>query len=91
MLISSSSQFLLSFSQMNKLLREVPTMESWISDSSSSFVQVTLDQDFVDAQLNRLTSYIEGWLQEPTMFSNEISALLLFFVHFLFRTFFKLR
>ena len=28
------------FIQMNKLLREVPTMESWLTDGSSKFVQV---------------------------------------------------
>ena len=47
-------------------------MESWVCNSSSSFVQVTLDKDFILAQLTRLNGYIDGWLNEPLIFSKEI-------------------
>jgi hypothetical protein len=57
---------------MNKLLREVPTMESWVSESSASFVQVTLDKDFIQAQLTKLNGHIGSWLQEPLKYSNGI-------------------
>ncbi len=58
---------------MNKLLREVPTMESWVSESAtSSFVQVTLDQDFIDSKIRMLNAYIQQWLLEPLEFSNQI-------------------
>ena len=30
--------------EMNKLLREVPTIQSWITGSSNQFVQVTLNK-----------------------------------------------
>ena len=57
---------------MNKLLREVPTMESWVCNSSSSFVQVTLDNDFILAQLTRLNGFIDRWLNEPIIYSKKI-------------------
>ena len=60
---------------MNKLLREVPTMESVITDSNNvnSFVQVTLDQDFIAKQKKILSAYIEKWLEEPKTFARSIS------------------
>ena len=57
---------------MNKLLREVPTMESWACNSSSNFVPVTLDEDFIFAQLRRLKEFIDGWLREPFLYSKDI-------------------
>ena len=57
---------------MNKLLREVPTMESWVCSSSSTFVQVTLDKDFILGQLTRLSELINGWLNEPLIYSKNI-------------------
>ena len=50
---------------MNKLLREVPTMESWISGGSSEFVQVSLHQDFIKAALDDLKVSVDNWLKEP--------------------------
>ena len=57
---------------MNKLLREVPTMESWACNSSSNYVPVTLDEDFILAQLRRLNKFIDGWLREPSLYSKDI-------------------
>ena len=47
-------------------------MESWVCNSSSSFVQVTLDNDFILAQLTRLNGFIDGWLNEPLIYSKKI-------------------
>jgi dynein heavy chain len=33
--------------EMNKLLREVPTIQSWLTGSSNNFVPVTLNKDFI--------------------------------------------
>lgn len=57
---------------MNKLLREVPTIESWISDSSSEFVQVSLHKDFITSALEKLKVSINKWLVEPQEFCNDI-------------------
>ena len=51
--------------KMNKLLREVPTMESWISGGSSEFVQVSLHQDFINTALDDLKVSVDNWLKEP--------------------------
>lgn len=58
---------------MNKLLREVPSMESWIEGANTTFVPVTLDTHFVRRHLDQLKEFIEKWLQEPMDFANEIS------------------
>ena len=58
---------------MNKLLREVPSMESWIAGSNNSFVPVTLGKDFIADHLSLLRSYIEQWLEEPRTFADAIS------------------
>ena len=50
---------------MNKLLREVPSMESWISGGTSEFVQVSLHQDFIQTALDELRISVDNWLQEP--------------------------
>ena len=47
-------------------------MESWIEGANSSFVPVTLDQDFIDGKLHQLKNYIEQWLEEPMAFSDTI-------------------
>jgi hypothetical protein len=60
---------------MNKLLREVPTMESWLSDGSSEFVQVTLHKDFIQSALVNLRKSIEQWLNEPKEFCEAIGKL----------------
>ena len=57
---------------MNKLLREVPTIESWISDASSEFVQVSLHKDFIKSALEKLKVSINKWLVEPQDFCNDI-------------------
>lgn len=57
---------------MNKLLREVPTIESWISDGSSEFVQVSLHKDFITSALEKLKESINVWLLEPQDFCDEI-------------------
>ena len=57
---------------MNKLLREVPTIESWISDGSSEFVQVSLHRDFIQSALKKLKVSINKWLLEPQEFCNGI-------------------
>ena len=51
--------------KMNKLLREVPTMESWVSGGSSEFVQVSLHQDFIKGALDGLKISVDNWLKEP--------------------------
>ena len=53
---------------MNKLLREVPSMESWISGGTSEFLQVSLHQDFIKTALDRLKVSVDKWLQEPIVF-----------------------
>ena len=57
---------------MNKLLREVPTMESWLNEGSSDFVQVTLHRDFIQSALVNLRKSIEHWLDEPKAFCDAI-------------------
>ena len=57
---------------MNKLLREVPTMESWVSDGGSEFVQVSLHQDFIKAALDNLRLSVNNWLQEPIHYCESI-------------------
>ena len=57
---------------MNKLLREVPTIESWISDSTSEFVQVSLHKDFITSALQKLKASLKKWLVEPQEFCNDI-------------------
>ncbi len=57
---------------MNKLLREVPTIESWISDGSSEFVQVSLHKDFIRSALTTLKRSVDGWLKEPKEFCDGI-------------------
>ena len=57
---------------MNKLLREVPTIESWISDASSEFVQVSLHQDFIKLALEKLRASVNTWLLEPQEFCDAI-------------------
>ena len=57
---------------MNKLLREVPTIESWISDASSEFVQVSLHQDFIKSALQKLRASVDTWLLEPQEFCDAI-------------------
>jgi hypothetical protein len=57
---------------MNKLLREVPTIESWITDGSSDFVQVSLHKDFIRSALEKLKKSISQWLKEPQDFCDEI-------------------
>lgn len=60
--------------QMNKLLREVPTMESVVSESSAhSFVQVTLDQEFIANNLSSLKSQLKTWLEEPIKYADALS------------------
>ena len=54
--------------QMNKLLREVPSMESWISGGTSEFLQGSLHQDFIKTALDRLKVSVDKWLQEPIVF-----------------------
>jgi hypothetical protein len=61
--------------QMNKLLREVPTMESWLNEGSSEFVQVTLHKDFIQLALVKLRKSIEHWLNEPKEFCDAIGRL----------------
>ncbi len=58
---------------MNKLLREVPTVESWLPDAEHSFVQVNLDKEFIDVQMRRLQTYLNQWLGEPLEYSNALS------------------
>ena len=59
--------------EMNKLLREVPTIESWVSDSASSeFVQVSLHKDFIKSALEKLRVSVNNWLEEPQDFCNAI-------------------
>ena len=57
---------------MNKLLREVPTIESWISDGSSEFVQVSLHRDFIQSALEKLKVSVNKWLLEPQEFCDGI-------------------
>ena len=59
---------------MNKLLREVPTVESWILGSgiSNSFLNVTLDEDFITNQINILNTYLDMWLVELSEFSQKM-------------------
>ena len=59
---------------MNKLLREVPTMESWISGGTSEFVQVSLHQDFIKAALDDLKRSVDNWLKEPIEFCQNIGS-----------------
>ena len=55
--ISEVSEMILSvISEMNKLLREVPSMESWISGGTSEFLQVSLHQDFIKNALDQVCS-----------------------------------
>ena len=61
--------------QMNKLLREVPTMESWLNEGSSEFVQVSLHKDFIQSALVKLRKSIEHWLNEPKEFCDAIGEL----------------
>ena len=58
--------------EMNKLLREVPTIESWISDGSSEFVQVSLHRDFIQSALEKLKVSVNKWLLEPQEFCDGI-------------------
>ena len=60
--------------QMNKLLREVPTIESYMSDASAehSFVQVNLDQEFLQMQMARLHGLLRDRLEEPLKYSEEL-------------------
>ena len=53
---------------MNKLLREVPSMESWISGGTSEFLQVSLHQDFIKTALDQLKVSVDKWLEEPIEF-----------------------
>ena len=69
--------WIFSLKQMNKLLREVPTMESWLNEGSSDFVQVTLHRDFIQAALVNLRKSIEHWLDEPKQFCDAIGELFL--------------
>lgn len=59
-------------SEINKLLREVPSMESWITGANNSFIPVTLDEEFVAANLATLKTYIEQWLDEPLKYAQTI-------------------
>ena len=69
---------------MNKLLREVPSMESWISGGSSEFVQVSLHKDFIKTALDKLKVSVDNWLKEPIQFCEDIGKLQ---VQFSFKSF----
>ncbi|XP_071745635.1 dynein axonemal heavy chain 12-like [Lepeophtheirus salmonis] len=51
--------------EMNKLLREVPTIDSWYSEGASQFVQVGLNDDFISEEVKSLKNAINNWMKEP--------------------------
>ena len=58
--------------EMNKLLREVPTIQSWLGGSSNQFVPVTLNKDFIKKALADMKLAITEWLQEPQAYCQNI-------------------
>ena len=58
--------------EMAKLLREVPTIQSWLTGSSNNFVPVTLNKDFIRAALADMKVAIEDWLKEPQSYCQGI-------------------
>ena len=58
--------------EMNKLLREVPTIQSWLGGSSNNFVPVTLNKDFIRKALADMKIAIEDWLKEPQAYCQSI-------------------
>ena len=57
---------------MNKLLREVPTIQSWLGGSSNQFVPVTLNKDFIKKALADMKVAIVDWLKEPQTYCQSI-------------------
>ena len=57
---------------MNKLLREVPTIQSWLGGSSNTFVPVTLNKDFIKKALADMKKAIVDWLKEPQSYCQSI-------------------
>ena len=57
---------------MNKLLREVPTIQSWLGGSSNTFVPVTLNKDFIKKALADMKLAIVDWLKEPQTYCQSI-------------------
>ena len=58
---------------MKKLLREVPTMESWLfSTGKSAFIQVALDQEYVNQQMDSLRKYTSSLLIAPKAHADKI-------------------
>ena len=58
--------------EMNKLLREVPTIQSWLGGSSNTFVPVTLNKDFIKKALADMKLAIVDWLKEPQTYCQSI-------------------
>lgn len=58
--------------EMNKLLREVPTIQSWLGGSSNTFVPVTLNKDFIKKALADMKKAIVDWLKEPQAYCQSI-------------------
>ena len=47
-------------------------MEGWVTDATNCFVQVTLDEDFVEGKLDELRQLVTNWLEEPMIFTNGL-------------------
>ena len=58
--------------EMNKLLREVPTIQSYLTGSSNHFVPVTLNKDFIKKALADMKVAIAEWLAEPQAYCQSI-------------------